>query len=216
MRKPSLFKHYRKQYHHFFGKLIKKWGTLMIPYVIFRNIKSISSMSCLLLSPQQRTSACYFQKTYCGNWKLKQSPLLFPTLITNLRRNQCGYGSETMQARSFHLSNSLGQGEIALSNDEGAGKSTPNNDQNDDLFRDPLAFHGQEIPRPKSLSPSSAKEFLSCPQSYLFQYLYKIKQPTNTALAKGSMCHSALEKLFDLNPSQRTLENLENLFRCAN
>jgi hypothetical protein len=69
------------------------------------------------------------------------------------------------------------------------------------------------IPYPKALSPSSAAEFKACPQSYLFQYLFNIKQPTNLALAKGSMCHAALEQLYDLEPSQRTRTNLHNLFR---
>ena len=71
------------------------------------------------------------------------------------------------------------------------------------------------IPYPKSLSPSAVMEFKKCPQSYLFQYLWGLKQPTNEALAKGSMCHSALEKVFDLDPSTRSLENLQNLFRSS-
>eukprot|EP00566_Odontella_aurita_P024479 CAMPEP_0113585048 /NCGR_PEP_ID=MMETSP0015_2-20120614/33452_1 /TAXON_ID=2838 /ORGANISM="Odontella" /LENGTH=110 /DNA_ID=CAMNT_0000490185 /DNA_START=443 /DNA_END=772 /DNA_ORIENTATION=+ /assembly_acc=CAM_ASM_000160 len=57
--------------------------------------------------------------------------------------------------------------------------------------------------------------FKACPQSYLFQYLYGIKQPSNLALAKGSMCHTALERIFDLEPSERTLEHLQNLLRVA-
>ncbi len=69
------------------------------------------------------------------------------------------------------------------------------------------------IPNPKSLSPSAAAEFKACPQSYLFQYLYGIRQPATTALARGSVCHSALEQLYDLQPSERTLPNLHNLFR---
>jgi hypothetical protein len=69
------------------------------------------------------------------------------------------------------------------------------------------------IPYPTALSPSAAAEFKACPQSYLFQYLYGIRQPTNLALAKGRICHGALEHLFDLEPSQRTLEQLHNLFR---
>ena len=69
------------------------------------------------------------------------------------------------------------------------------------------------IPYPKHLSPSSAMTFKECPQSFLFQYLYKIRQPTNQILAKGSMCHSALEHIFDLDPDERTLENLGNLLR---
>lgn len=75
-----------------------------------------------------------------------------------------------------------------------------------------MLFDGN-IPTPKSLSPSAAAEFKACPQSYLFQYLYGIRQPTNLALAKGSLCHSALEELFDLQPNERTLDNLQNLFR---
>jgi hypothetical protein len=72
-----------------------------------------------------------------------------------------------------------------------------------------------EIPYPKSLSPSAVMEFKQCPQSYLFQYLYNIRQPPNQALAKGSMCHEALEKIFDLDPNDRSLERLQNLFRSS-
>ena len=68
---------------------------------------------------------------------------------------------------------------------------------------------------PKSLSPSAAMAFKQCPQSYLFQYILGIKQPTTEALAKGSMCHTALEKLFDLPAKERTLEALQNLMRQA-
>lgn len=68
---------------------------------------------------------------------------------------------------------------------------------------------------PKALSPSAINEFLQCPQSFLFQYIYGLRQPTSTALAKGSMCHDALEKVFDLDLEDRTLEHLQNLFRKA-
>ncbi|KAL3937954.1 MAG: hypothetical protein SGBAC_007036 [Bacillariaceae sp.] len=70
-----------------------------------------------------------------------------------------------------------------------------------------------EIPLPKALSPSAVLTFKQCPQSFLLQYLYKIRQPKTTALAKGSMCHEALEKVFDLDPDDRNLENLQNLLR---
>lgn len=66
---------------------------------------------------------------------------------------------------------------------------------------------------PAALSPSSIKAFRDCPQSFLFSYLYKIKQPTNQALATGTFCHSALEQVFELPPADRTLANLQNLFR---
>jgi hypothetical protein len=88
----------------------------------------------------------------------------------------------------------------------------------DDIPEDPPLYHPDDffngsLPYPDALSPSSILEFQKCPQSFLFQYIYKLKQPTSTALAKGSMCHSALEQVFDLTPEQRTLENLQNLFR---
>lgn len=71
------------------------------------------------------------------------------------------------------------------------------------------------IPYPKSLSPSAILEFMDCPQSYLFQYLLGLRQPTSLVLAKGSMCHHALQRVFDLEPSKRSLSVLQNLFRTA-
>ena len=72
-----------------------------------------------------------------------------------------------------------------------------------------------QIPMPKALSPSAILEFQKCPQSYLFQYLFGLRQGTNEALARGTFCHTALENIFDLTPEERTLENLHNLFRKA-
>lgn len=71
------------------------------------------------------------------------------------------------------------------------------------------------IPYPTSLSPSSIAEFRNCPQSFLFQYLYGLRQPPTTALLKGSKVHTALERLFDLKQEDRSLDNLQNLFRQA-
>jgi hypothetical protein len=66
---------------------------------------------------------------------------------------------------------------------------------------------------PAALSPSSISEFLACPQSFLFQYVLGLKQPTNLALLRGRLCHSSLEQLFDLEPGDRNASNLHNLFR---
>lgn len=93
---------------------------------------------------------------------------------------------------------------------------TTSTDSSTESYKDllhPSDFRNGTIPLPKNLSPSSAAEFKSCPQSYLFKYLYGIKQPKNKALAKGSVCHSALEQVFDLHPQDRTVEHLQNLFR---
>jgi hypothetical protein len=112
-----------------------------------------------------------------------------------------------------------------LSNDTMVNQSSiasPSHHYNTDQQHRPQPQIGQDwihpddlgkIPYPTHLSPSSAMEFKECPQSFLFQYLYMLKQPTNLVLTKGSMCHSALEHIFDLEPDDRTLENLQNLLR---
>lgn len=94
--------------------------------------------------------------------------------------------------------------------------SVTDDDYDDDDHEDtstPDLLLPPPIPPPKSLSPSSIMEFQKCPQSFLFQYLWGMRQPTSPILAKGTMCHSALEQVFDLQPSDRTLQNLQNLFR---
>lgn len=96
------------------------------------------------------------------------------------------------------------------------GSGDDDKEQQQQQQQQPNPYHPDDfgpIPRPKHLSPSSAMAFKECPQSFLFQYLYKLRQPTNQVLAKGSMCHGALEHVFDLEPSDRTLENLQNLLR---
>ena len=84
-----------------------------------------------------------------------------------------------------------------------------------DFLVDPMELVNFTIPYPKSLSPSSAMEFKACPQSYFFQYLLGIKQPPNEALAKGTMCHAALQKIFDIAPSERSIDTLKNLLRTC-
>lgn len=86
--------------------------------------------------------------------------------------------------------------------------------EDEDTLLHPNDVGDGTIPYPKALSPSAIMEFKKCPQSFLFQYLYKMKQPTSLALAKGSMCHSALEKVFDLDPKDRTLPILQDLYRA--
>lgn len=84
-----------------------------------------------------------------------------------------------------------------------------------DFLIDPMELVNFTIPFPKALSPSSAMEFKACPQSYFFQYLLGIKQPPNEALAKGTMCHAALQRIFDINPSDRSIDALKDLLRTC-
>jgi hypothetical protein len=73
------------------------------------------------------------------------------------------------------------------------------------------------IPLPTHFSPTSLEQFHKCPQAFFFQYILKLTPdpPMTPELARGIMCHTALEEVFDLRPADRNLINLENLFRRA-
>ncbi|KAL9189712.1 hypothetical protein ACHAXT_009387 [Thalassiosira profunda] len=71
------------------------------------------------------------------------------------------------------------------------------------------------IPFPTHLSPTSLEQFSKCPQAFFFLYILKLRPdpPMTPELARGIICHTALEEVFDLQPEDRTLPNLLNLFR---
>ncbi|KAL7520997.1 hypothetical protein ACHAWX_005687 [Stephanocyclus meneghinianus] len=73
------------------------------------------------------------------------------------------------------------------------------------------------IPLPTHLSPTSLELFRNCAQAFFFVEILKLSPdpPTTPALARGILCHTALEEVFDLRPADRSLTNLENLFRRA-
>lgn len=92
----------------------------------------------------------------------------------------------------------------------------PSDDAREETLLDPREMVADGIlPMIKGLSPSSAAEFKACPQSFLFQYVLGLRQPTNPVLAKGIMIHTALERLYDLSPPERTLPTLKELLRRA-
>ena len=105
-------------------------------------------------------------------------------------------------------------------------RSTNENElqQADDQLLDPYKIlqnlnpdPSSQIPLPTTLSPTSLELFAACPQAFFFQYILKLKPdpPITPALVRGTVCHTALEEVFDLHPENRTLVNLENLFRRA-
>ena len=65
-----------------------------------------------------------------------------------------------------------------------------------------------------NLSPSRASQFKTCPKQFEYANVLKIKEPTNAVQAKGTTIHTALEKIYDKDPHERTLENLQNIFRA--
>ncbi|MEX1003970.1 MAG: PD-(D/E)XK nuclease family protein [Acidimicrobiia bacterium] len=65
------------------------------------------------------------------------------------------------------------------------------------------------------LSPSRASDFKVCPQLFKFRSIDRLPEPVTVHQARGTTAHLALQRLFDLDASQRTPESLYDLFRQA-
>ena len=59
---------------------------------------------------------------------------------------------------------------------------------------------------PTSLSPSKVSTFTDCALSFRFSAIDKIPQPPTVATVKGTLVHSALERLLALEAGDRTVE----------
>jgi putative RecB family exonuclease len=63
-----------------------------------------------------------------------------------------------------------------------------------------------EAPRARSLSPSRAGDFLTCPLLYRFRVIDRLPEPPSPAAARGTLVHAVLEHLFDRPAAGRTPE----------
>lgn len=61
------------------------------------------------------------------------------------------------------------------------------------------------------LSPSSARDFKSCPQLFKYRAVDRLPEPVSSAQAKGSLVHSVLQRIFLEPPETRTQERAEEL-----
>ena len=57
-----------------------------------------------------------------------------------------------------------------------------------------------------ALSPSRASDFMTCPLLYRFRVIDKLRSTPTPAMARGTLVHAVLERLFDLPTDERTLE----------
>ncbi|WP_415645129.1 PD-(D/E)XK nuclease family protein [Stackebrandtia soli] len=57
---------------------------------------------------------------------------------------------------------------------------------------------------PSALSPSRASDFKTCPLLYRLRAIDRIPEPTTPAQVKGTLVHSVLERLYDLEAYDRT------------
>lgn len=57
------------------------------------------------------------------------------------------------------------------------------------------------------LSPSKIGTFRDCPQHFAFRYVQRLAEPEDPYLFRGTLVHAVCERLFDLDPPQRTLSS---------
>jgi putative RecB family exonuclease len=62
-----------------------------------------------------------------------------------------------------------------------------------------------------SLSPSRAADFLTCPLLYRFRVIDRLPEAPSPAMARGTLVHAVLERLFDEPPADRSREAAESL-----
>ncbi len=61
-----------------------------------------------------------------------------------------------------------------------------------------------EVTVHRSLSPSRAADFMTCPLLYRFRVVDRLPEPPSAAAARGTLVHAVLERLFDEPAADRT------------
>jgi putative RecB family exonuclease len=64
-----------------------------------------------------------------------------------------------------------------------------------------------------TLSPSRASDFMACPLLYRFRVIDRLPERPSAVATRGTMVHAVLERLFDLPPSERTLDRAAHMLR---
>jgi putative RecB family exonuclease len=76
---------------------------------------------------------------------------------------------------------------------------------------DPERSGEQDQPRPWSLSPSRAGDFMTCPLLYRLRVIDRLPEPSSPVTTRGTLVHGVLERLFDSPAPERTLERAASL-----
>ena len=74
----------------------------------------------------------------------------------------------------------------------------------EDAAGDETAEGRRSADRRRSLSPSRAGDFLTCPLLYRFRVIDRLPEPPSPAAARGTLVHAVLEHLFDRPAPERT------------
>ncbi len=79
----------------------------------------------------------------------------------------------------------------------------------------PLPAPARPDPPGRSLSPSRAGDFMTCPLLYRFRAIDRLPQSPSPAATRGTLVHAVLERLFDLPAAERTVEAATGLIEAA-
>jgi putative RecB family exonuclease len=75
----------------------------------------------------------------------------------------------------------------------------------------PPAAPPPEVPQRRSLSPSRAGDFLTCPLLYRFRVIDRLPEPPSPVAVRGTLVHAVLEHLFDQPAPGRTPQQAHSL-----
>ncbi len=67
----------------------------------------------------------------------------------------------------------------------------------------------------RSLSPSRAQDFMTCPLLYRFRAIDRLPEPPSVAAVRGTLVHAVLEHLFDRPAPERTYDTARTLLPAA-
>src|ERR1017187_4644290 len=76
---------------------------------------------------------------------------------------------------------------------------------------DPVRPEEHDQPRPWSLSPSRAGDFMTCPLLYRLRGIDRLPEPSSPVTTRGTLVHGVLERLFDSPAPERTLDRAASL-----
>ena len=65
------------------------------------------------------------------------------------------------------------------------------------------------LPLPTSLSPSKVSSFTDCGLAFRFSAIDQLPEPPSVPATRGTLVHAALERLFCLDPHERTADRAE-------
>ncbi len=62
-----------------------------------------------------------------------------------------------------------------------------------------------------AISPSRAADYMQCPLLYRFRVIDRLPEPRSAAAARGTLVHAVLERLFDVEAGERTVQHAFDL-----